>query len=118
MKRILLIEDNKDTCHLMKFFLEKKGYEVIVSMNGREGIRLARTKEPDLILMDILLPDISGEEATKEIRKALGGEVPILAITAHAMAGDRERFLSSGHDGYIQKPINPDSFIKEIERFV
>jgi CheY-like chemotaxis protein len=119
MKKILIIEDDEDSLYLMKFFLEKNGYNVIEAKLGREGLRLAKEEKPDLILIDIQLPDIKGEEVTKLIRQSAGlQDVPVVAITAFAMPGDKERFLSSGHSGYIQKPIDPDNILKQIKSFL
>ncbi|RMF90445.1 MAG: response regulator [Methanobacteriota archaeon] len=103
----------------MKFLLEKSGYEVIEARGGREGVDLAVKERPDLILMDIQLPDISGEEATRRIRESpADGDIPIVALTSYAMAGDRERFLAAGCTGYIEKPIDPERFVGEIAKFL
>jgi CheY-like chemotaxis protein len=119
MKKILIVEDNEDSLYLMKFILEQNGYETVVARRGKEGIGLAREAKPDLILMDIQLPDITGEEATRRIRRSRPlGEVPVIALTAYAMAGDRERFLSAGHNGYIKKPIEPEGLMEEIEKYL
>ena len=119
VKRILVVEDNENNMYLISVFLKKKGYEVIPAKTGEEGVKLAVAEKPDLVLMDIQLPDIDGLEATKRIRKSVAnGEVPIIAITSHAMTGDREKFLKAGCDGYIEKPINPDTFLSEIEKFL
>ncbi|MBS3905673.1 MAG: response regulator [Syntrophaceae bacterium] len=119
MKRILLIEDNEQNLYLVNFILKKNGHEVIEARNGEEGIRLAIKEKPDLILMDIQLPDMDGMEATKRIRASEGdGKVPIVAITSYAMTGDRERALAAGCTGYIEKPIDPETFMGEVEKFL
>ena len=117
MKRILVVEDNETNLYLIRFMLERSGYEVIEAREGAAGVELAIKEKPDLIIMDLQLPDIDGLEATKRIRASeADGEVPIIALTSFAMAGDRERALAAGCTGYIEKPINPDTFIAEIEK--
>ncbi len=119
MKRILVVEDNETNMYLIRFMLEKNGYEVIEAREGAVGVELAIKEKPDLIIMDIQLPDIDGLEATKRIRASeADSDIPIIALTSFAMAGDRERALAAGCTGYIEKPINPDTFIAEIEKFL
>lgn len=118
MKRVLVVEDNEQNMYLISFILTNNGYEVIEATTGVEGVELAKKETPDLILMDIQLPDIDGLEATKRIREAEAGrEVPIIAITSHAMSGDREKVLNGGCTGYIEKPINPETFLSEIGKY-
>ena len=117
MKRILVVEDNETNLYLIRFILEKNGYEVIEAKEGAVGVELAIKEKPDLILMDLQLPDIDGLEATKRIRASeADGNIPIIALTSFAMPGDREKALAAGCTGYIEKPINPDTFISEIEK--
>ena len=119
MKRILVVEDNEANLYLIRFMLEKSGYEVIEAREGAVGVELAGKEKPDLILMDVQLPDIDGLEATKRIRASeADGEVPIIALTSYAMVGDREKSLAAGCTGYIEKPINPETFITEIEKYL
>ncbi len=119
MKRILVVEDNETNMYLIRFMLEKSGYEVIEAMEGTAGVGLAVKEKPDLILMDVQLPDIDGLEATKRIRATeADSESPIIALTSFAMAGDRERALTAGCTGYIEKPINPETFMAEIEEYL
>ncbi len=119
MKKILVVEDNETNLYLIRFILEKSGYEVIEAREGAVGVELAIKEKPDLILMDVQLPDIDGLEATKRIRASKAdGEIPIIALTSFAMAGDRERALAAGCTGYIEKPINPETFIAEIEKYL
>ena len=119
MKRILVVEDNETNMYLIRFMLEKSRYEVIEAREGAVGVELAIKEKPDLIIMDIQLPDIDGLEATKRIRASeADGDVPIIALTSFAMAGDRERALAAGCTGYIEKPINPETFIAEIEKYL
>jgi CheY-like chemotaxis protein len=119
LKKILIIEDNEANLYLTKFILEKNGYQVLEAREGIQGLELATKQKPDLILMDIQLPDIDGLEAVKRIRTAkTGQEIPIVALTSYAMVGDREKSLAAGCTGYIEKPINPDTFMAEIEKFL
>jgi len=112
MKKVLVVEDNEKNMYLISFILEKMGHRVLQADTGEKGIELASREQPDLILMDIQLPGIDGLEATKLIRQS--GDVPIIAITSFAMAGDRERLLAAGCNGYIEKPINPETIMGEI----
>lgn len=119
MKRILLVEDNEDNILLFRFMLEETGYEVIEAVDGISGVEMALKEKPDLVIMDIQLPDIDGMEATRRIRASESDtEVPIVALTSCAMAGDREKALAAGCTGYIEKPIDPDTFIAEIENYL
>jgi len=118
MKRILVIEDNETNIYLIGFILKKDGHEVIEARSGEEGLELAVKEKPDLILMDIQLPGIDGLETTKRIRESeTDKKVPIVALTSYAMTGDREKSLAAGCTGYIEKPINPDTFMSEIEKY-
>ena len=117
MKRILVVEDNETNMYLIRFILKKKGYEVIEAKTGEEGVALAAKEKPDLVIMDIDLPGIDGLEATRRIRESEEvGEISIVALTSYAMAGDKEKALNAGCTGYIKKPINPETFIAEIEK--
>lgn len=119
MKRILLIEDNETNMYLIGFILRKNKYEVIEVRTGEEGVELAIKNKPDLIIMDIQLPGIDGLETTRRIRESeADGEIPIIALTSYAMADDKEKALIAGCNGYIEKPINPDTFIGEIEKYL
>jgi len=119
MKRILVIEDNETNIYLIGFILKKNGYEAIEARTGEEGVELAMKDKPDLILMDIQLPGIDGLETTKRIRKLeVDRKTPIIALTSYAMTGDREKSLAAGCTGYIEKPINPDTFMGEIEKYL
>ena len=119
MKKILVVEDNKINMYLSCRILKSSGYEVIEARSGEEGVELAIKEKPDLIIMDIQLPGIDGLETTKRIRKSeANGEIPIIALTSYAMAGDRKKALKVGCTGYIEKPINPETFISEIKKFL
>ena len=117
MKNILVVEDNEKNMYLISFILKKKGYEVIEATTGEQGVELAIRDKPDLILMDLQLPGIDGLEATKRIRGSEADhEIPIIALTSHAMVGDRKKALAAGCTGYIEKPIDPETFMAEIEK--
>ena len=115
--KILLIEDNGQNLYLITFILEKNGYEVIQARDGLEGIEKAIQEKPDLILLDIQLPVMDGYQVARRMKSMPElKDIPIVALTSYAMAGDRERILAAGCDGYIEKPINPETFMAEIER--
>ena len=119
MKRILVVEDNETNLYLIRFILKKSGYKVIEARDGARGVESAIKEKPDLIIMDIQLPDIDGLESTKRIRASeAGSDVPIIALTSYAMTGDREKALDAGCSGYIEKPINPETFVAEIEKYL
>lgn len=116
---VLLIEDNEQNRYLACFLLERNGYQVVTAVDGARGIEQAIESQPDLILLDIQLPVMDGYKVARALREidALR-HTPIVAVTSYAMLGDREKALASGCDGYIEKPINPDTFIAEIARFL
>ena len=119
MKRVLVVEDNENNMKLICLVLKKHGYEPIQAFSGEEGVDKAIAERPDLILMDIQLPDINGMEAVKRIRMVDDmQEIPIIAITSYAMAGDREKILDVGCDGYFEKPIDPLTIVEKIEKIV
>ncbi len=114
---ILVIEDNEQNLYLMRFLLEKNGFTVIEATDGISGVELAKKEKPDLILLDIQLPRMDGYSVAREIKNnAALNKTPIVAVTSYAMAGDRERAIASGADGYIEKPIDPDKFIEQITK--
>jgi len=118
MKKILVIEDNETNMYLIGFILRKNKYEVIEAKTGEEGIELALKERPDLIIMGIQLPGIDGLETTRKIRELkVDEELPIIALTSYAMTGDREKALSAGCTGYLEKPINPDTIMGEIKKY-
>jgi len=115
--RILLIEDNSQNRYLATFLLEARGHEVWQAESGPDGIRMSEQCQPDLILLDIQLPVMDGYAVAQALRRDPAMDVvPIVAVTSYAMVGDRERVLASGCDGYIEKPINPETFASDIER--
>jgi CheY-like chemotaxis protein len=118
-RRVLVIEDNEQNLYLMEFLLTRNNFEVALARDGREGIAKAKTVNADLILLDIQLPEMSGHDVARAIRKDLRlATVPIVAVTSYAMPGDREQVLAAGCTGYIEKPINPDTFVKQLEAYL
>jgi len=119
MKTALIIEDNLNNMVLITRFLEKSGYQTIQAFTGTEGFKLALQKKPDFIILDIQLPDMDGIEVLNKIRDSeIGKSIPIIAMTSYAMAGDRERLLSAGCNGYIEKPIDPERVISQIKHII
>ena len=111
--RVLIVEDNVDNFELVRFLLERAGYEVLSAANGLEGLDAARREHPDLILMDLSMPEMDGWNATTHLKADEETRtIPVLALTAHTLPGDRKRAIDAGCDGYISKPINVASFDK------
>jgi two-component system cell cycle response regulator DivK len=118
-RTILLIEDNEQNAYLVKVLLEPQGYEVIRAADGMRGLELARTFVPTLILLDIQLPTMDGYTVARTLREMEElRNTPIIAVTSYAMLGDREKALEAGCTGYIEKPIDPETFVTEVEQFV
>jgi two-component system cell cycle response regulator DivK len=106
MSKILLVEDNEMNRDMLSRRLERRGYQVIIAVDGQAGVALARSHAPDLILMDMSLPMLDGWEATRQLKAAVETRaIPIIALTAHAMSGDREQALEAGCDDYDSKPV-------------
>ncbi|GFO59209.1 response regulator [Geomonas silvestris] len=119
MKKVLVIEDNRDNFGLIRFALERAGYQVEAAETGSDGVSRALQSHPDLIIVDINLPDFDGYEVTRRIREgAPGRDVPIVAITSHAMLGDREKTLAAGCTAYFEKPIDPITIVEDMERAI
>ncbi|MBN2152155.1 MAG: response regulator [Candidatus Lokiarchaeota archaeon] len=117
--RILYIEDNEQNLYLVTFLLKTKGYEVLQAQESREGIDMATREKPDLILLDIQLPSMDGYTVARLLRGNPDlAKTPIVALTSYAMPGDREKALASGCTGYIEKPINPDTFLNQIATYM
>lgn len=115
--KILVIEDNEQNLYLVRYILERNGYEVFTAPDGRSGIEEASSLQPDLILLDIQLPEMDGYAVARNLRRNPALEnTPIVAVTSYAMVGDREKVMEAGCDGYIEKPIDPDTFVSQIER--
>ena len=118
-KRILVIEDNEQNMYLTTFILESHGHQVLQAWDGRQGIETAGEAHPDLIVLDIQLPGMDGYQAARAIKEDPElADIPIVAVTSYAMAGDRENILAAGCDGYIEKPINPETFLSQIEKYL
>jgi len=118
-KTVLLVEDNEDNRIVYSTILRHFGYEVSESLNGEEGIAKARAEKPDLILMDISIPIIDGWEATQVLKHdPVTRDIPIIALTAHALASDREKAMEVGCDGYLAKPCEPRAVVAEVQRFL
>jgi CheY-like chemotaxis protein len=115
---ILVIEDNEDNIRLADYVLRAFGYEPLLAMDGAEGLRIALECKPDLILLDIRMPHMDGYEVAARVKQADLRGTKVVAVTASAMVGDRERIAAAGFDGYIQKPIDPETFIADVERFL
>ena len=113
MKKVLVIEDNKDNLILITYALKRHEYEVISAETGEEALEMAIKENYFFIIMDIDLPGIDGVETTERIRSS-GNKIPIIAITSFAMAGDRERILAAGCNGYFEKPIDPITIVDRI----
>jgi two-component system, cell cycle response regulator DivK len=117
--RLLIIEDNEQNLYLMRFLLEKQGFTVIGAEDGKKGIATAIACDPLAILLDIQLPEMNGYEVAAELKKHPDlAQVPIIAVTSYAMVGDREQILAAGATGYIEKPIDPETFVAEIINYL
>jgi two-component system, cell cycle response regulator DivK len=109
--RVLLVEDNYDNYEMVRFLLERAEYTVIGAHNGREAVSVAREQKPDVILMDLSLPELDGWEAAHEIKNDPEiAHIPLIALTAHTLPGDRQKAMDAGFDNYISKPINVPAF--------
>ena len=116
MAKILLVEDNEMNRDMLSRRLERKGYEVTIAVNGREGVERGRSEIPELILMDMSLPELDGWEATRQLKADDATRaIPVIALTAHAMAGDREKALEAGCDDYDIKPVDFKRLLSKIE---
>jgi two-component system, cell cycle response regulator DivK len=118
--RVLVVEDNDMNMQLVEYLLEEGGYQIVKAASGEDALSIARSGDPvDLILMDIHLPGIDGLSVVREMKTDERTKaIPILALTAHAMRGDRDRFLEAGCDGYISKPIDVKTFLTSIRSYL
>jgi two-component system cell cycle response regulator DivK len=117
--KILLAEDNASNRYLAAYLLKSAGFTVISALNGGDALRLALAESPDLVLMDIQMPEMDGYEATRRMRADPRlANIPIVAVTSYAMTSDRAKALEMGFVGYIEKPIQPQTFVAEISRFL
>ena len=114
--RILVVEDNMDNYELVRFILERAGYDVFLAVNGRDGVAAARLQKPDLILMDLTMPEMDGWLAAQKLKADDATKsIPLYALTAHTLPSERKRAIEAGCDGYVSKPIHMDGFLKIIE---
>jgi two-component system cell cycle response regulator DivK len=119
LRKILVVEDNQDNREMVVKALKFHGYQVIEAIDGEEAIEKAKAENPDLILLDIYLPKMDGYEATKRLKRdGRLKDIPVIALTAHAMKGNREEALAAGCDGYIPKPIDVRELPKQIQHFL
>ena len=116
--KILYVEDNDDNIYVLKSRLKRAGFDVIIATDGRQGVAMAASEQPDLILMDLSLPVIDGWEATRLIKAAPATRhIPVIAVTAHAMSGDREKALAAGCDDFDTKPVELPRLLEKIRAF-
>ncbi|HHH45308.1 MAG TPA: response regulator [Gammaproteobacteria bacterium] len=119
MSKILLVEDNEMNRDMLSRRLERKGFEVVIAVDGQAGVDMAASANPDIILMDLSLPVIDGWEATRRIKAdAATRDIPVIALTAHAMAGDEEKAREAGCDDYDTKPVNLNRLLEKIGNFL
>jgi len=117
--RVLVVEDNMDTYELVHFILEKNGFETFLAVNGRDGVTAAQKQKPDLIIMDMSMPEMDGWTATAHIKRDESlTAIPLLALTAHALPADRQRAMDAGCNEYITKPMDLDDLVKAVEHWV
>ena len=118
-RKILIIEDNEQNMYMLSYLLESENYEIIKAMSGKTGILAAVEYKPDIILLDIQIPEMDGYTVAARLRQIPElKETPIIAVTSYAMPGDKEKALEAGATGYLEKPINPDTFISEMRSFL
>jgi CheY-like chemotaxis protein len=116
MTKVLYVEDNEDNIYMLKNRLSRKGYTVLIATDGAQGVAMAAAEQPELILMDLSLPVLDGWEATRQIKAAeKTRHIPVIALSAHAMTGDREKALAAGCDDFDSKPIELDRLIRKME---
>ena len=118
-KKILIVEDNELNMKLFHDLLESRGYDILQTRDGMDALKLARSEKPDLILMDIQLPEVSGLEVTKWLKEDDNlKQIPVVAVTAFAMKGDEEKIREGGCEAYIAKPISVANFLETVEQFL
>lgn len=116
MTKVLYVEDNEDNIYMLKNRLSRKGFTVLIATDGAQGVAMAASEQPELILMDLSLPVLDGWEATRQIKSTeKTRHIPIIALSAHAMTGDREKALAAGCDDFDTKPVEFDRLIKKME---
>ncbi|GAA4230508.1 response regulator [Postechiella marina] len=116
---ILIIEDNEQNMYMLSYLLTQSKYNVLKAYNGLEGLKIAHENKPEIILIDIQLPDMDGYEICNKLRhNGLSKSTTLIAVTSYAMGGDREKAIEAGADGYLEKPITPETFINQMESIV
>lgn len=114
-----MVDDDENNQYLISVILRKNGFDVVIAGNGSAGVEAAKKQSVDLIIMDIRMPGVDGYKAAMEIRRLENYQsVPIIALTACVMAGDKKKALAAGYDGYMAKPINPETFVDEIRKYL
>lgn len=117
--RILIMEDDEDTQGMVRFLLEYKGYEVLVARDGKHGLEIARSEKPDLILLDLAMPEMDGLSVAHKLKGDPSTKaIPVIAVTAYTMLSDKRMAMNAGCDGFIGKPMNVPDFIAEVEKFL
>jgi CheY-like chemotaxis protein len=115
--RVLVVEDKDENLDLMAYLLQAFGHETLLARDGAEGVTIAARNRPDLVVMDLQMPVMDGYEAVSLLKAGPPMSlIPVIAVTAYAMVGDRERIMAAGFDGYLTKPIDPQTFVRELER--
>jgi len=115
--RILIVEDNMDNYELVRFVLERAGYDIFLAVNGRDGVDAARAQKPDLILMDLGMPEMDGWIAIEKLKAdAVTKAIPLYALTAHTLPHDRKKAIKAGCDGFVPKPIHMKNFVDVVEQ--
>jgi CheY-like chemotaxis protein len=118
MARVLVVEDKAENLDLMVYLLQAFGHQALVARDGAEGVAIAARDRPDLVVMDLQMPVMDGYEAVALLKADPGlAPTPVIAVTAYAMVGDRERIIAAGFDGYLTKPIDPQTFISELQHY-
>ena len=118
-KKVLLVEDNEDNRIVFATVLRHFGYDVLEAEDGESGLRMARSEQPDIVLMDISIPVVDGWEATRVLKDDVQtASIPVIAVTAHALAEDRARAREIGFDGFLAKPVQPRLVVEEVQRFI
>ena len=119
MARVLVVEDQAENLELMVYLLQAFGHQTLTAGNGAEGVAAVSQDHPDLVVMDLQMPVMDGYEAARLLKADPAvATIPLVAVTAYAMVGDRERIMACGFDGYMTKPIDPQTFVRELERYL
>jgi len=119
MKKLLYVEDNEDNIYMLSNRLHREGFEVVIARTGSEGIQLAHSEKPDLIIMDLVLPEMNGFEATRELRLSSDtDDIPIIALSASVLPEDQHRAIEAGCDDFEIKPVNFPNLLEKIDRFL